>query len=108
MVAIATVTRSGSTGSVGKQFSPAAHGMSSGLAPQLSGSIRSRTKATKQEVAEVFLANLRARGDIHVDEEGFVEGIKEHFEGLPSRQAFLLSVLLYLGGFASFTAVFPS
>ena len=89
MVAIATVTRSGSNGSIGKHFSPAVHGMSSGLAPQISGSIRSRTKATKQEVAEVFLANLRARGDIHLDEEGFVESIKEHFEGLPSRQAFL-------------------
>lgn len=43
---------------------------------------RSRQKA---EVAEAFVTNLRARGGVDVDSEGFIESIKEHFLSLPSR-----------------------
>ena len=42
-------------------------------------------KIAKSEVVEAFLTNLRNRGNIDVDEPGFVEGIKEHFATLPSR-----------------------
>lgn len=56
-------------------------------------------KASKQDVAEAFLDNLRARGDIDVEQDGFTESIKEHFEGLPSRQAFSSDLFSYLGGF---------
>lgn len=90
MVAIATLTRNGSNGSLGKYISPSSSGksMSSGLARQTSGSMRTRQlKASKQDVAEAFLDNLRARGDIDVEQDGFTESIKEHFEGLPSRYA---------------------
>lgn len=48
------------------------------------GSLRRRTK---QEVAEALLANLRARGSVDVDSDGFADAIKQHFESLPSRQA---------------------
>jgi hypothetical protein len=94
MVAIANVARTGSKDSLGKSLSPSVSGvsMSSGLTPQLQqGTIRAtaRTRATKQEVAEAFLANLRARKDIDVDQDGFAQAIKDHFEGLPSRQATL-------------------
>jgi hypothetical protein len=101
MVAIANLNRNGSNGSVGKYISPSSIGMSSGLARQPSGSMRTRQlKASKQDVAEAFLDNLRARGDIDVDQDGFVESIKGHFESLPSRQAFY-ALLSYLGGFCS-------
>jgi len=89
MVAVATLTRNGSSGSIGKYISPTSSGMSSGLARPTSGSMRTRQlKASKQDVAEAFLDNLRARGDIDVEQDGFIESVKEHFESLPSRQAF--------------------
>lgn len=54
-------------------------------AGQISSQRSMRTKATKQEVAESFIANLRARRDIDVDQNGFIQAIKDHFESLPSR-----------------------
>ena len=100
MVAIATLNRNGSNGSVGKYISPSSSGMSTGLARQPSGSMRTRQlKAPKQDVAEAFLDNLRARGDIDVEQDGFTESIKEHFESLPSRQAFSSLLLSIFGGF---------
>jgi hypothetical protein len=99
---VAILTRNGSNGSVGKYISPSSSGMSSGLARQPSGSMRSRSlKVSKQDVADAFLDNLRSRGDIDVDQDGFTESIKEHFESLPSRQAFSSVLLSCLGGFCS-------
>lgn len=46
------------------------------------GSLRRRSKA---EIADLFLANLRARGSLDVDAPGFAEDIRQHFDGLPSR-----------------------
>jgi hypothetical protein len=42
-------------------------------------------KIQKSEVAEAFLANLRGRDNINVDEPGFAESIRQHFDSLPSR-----------------------
>ena len=43
-------------------------------------------RRTRVEVAEALLAQLRARGaGIDVDSPGFAEGIRQHFENLPSR-----------------------
>lgn len=82
MVAIALPTIN-SNGSLGKlaPFSQAMSGPVSGLQP--SGSLR--TKISKLEVAEAFLTNLRARGSIDVDQPGFIDSIKGHFDSLPSR-----------------------
>jgi hypothetical protein len=44
-----------------------------------------RRRATKAEVVDAFLANLRARGGIDVDAPGFAESVKHHFETLPTR-----------------------
>ena len=46
------------------------------------GSLRRRSK---QEIADQFLANLRARGNLDVDAPGFAEDLRAHFENLPSR-----------------------
>lgn len=47
-------------------------------------STRSR-RPTKLEIADLFITKLRSRNNIDCDAPGFVEGIKEHFEKLPSR-----------------------
>ena len=105
---IATLSRTSSShGSIGKLSSPIGfNGMSSGLSPQLSqgnGSSASfRRKTTKLEVAEAFISNLRSRGDIDIQQDGFLESIKEHFEGLPSRCAFHPSIFNYFFSAASF------
>lgn len=44
-----------------------------------------RGKLTKADVAASFIENLRARGSIDVDRDGFQAGVIAHFEGLPSR-----------------------
>lgn len=54
----------------------AVHPSGAPLASQ--ASLRRRSKL---EIAEQFLANLRARGNLQVEEEA----IKAHFESLPSR-----------------------
>ena len=46
------------------------------------GSLRRRSK---QEIADQFLANLRARGNLDVDAPGFTDDLRAHFENLPSR-----------------------
>ena len=111
MVAILRVASTGS--SLGKNSPSQASGMSmsSGLTPQLRpamspreadgppGGLQAgpqatgrvggamRMRATKAEMADAFLANLRARKDIDVDQDGFAAAIKGHFESLPSRYA---------------------
>lgn len=62
-------------------------GMSASLPPTgpplaSQGSLRRRSK---QEIADQFLANLRARGNLDVDAPGFAEDLRAHFENLPSR-----------------------
>ena len=81
MVAIASVSSNGSLG----KLAPLSYSMNATGAPQLSGSVRSRSRATKLEVAEAFIGNLRTRANIDVDQPGFIESIKDHFESLPSR-----------------------
>lgn len=63
--------------------------MSASGGAQLAGGIRTRMKATKGEVAEAFISNLRDRGNINVDQPGFIESIRQHFEALPSRYAII-------------------
>ena len=47
-----------------------------------------RRSASKLQCAEAFLANLRSRSPpLDVDAPGFGEGIRQHFESLPSRCA---------------------
>ncbi len=41
----------------------------------------------RQDALESFLTSLRAKGVIDVDQPGFVESVREHFELLPSRYA---------------------
>lgn len=48
------------------------------------GSLRRRSKT---EIADQFLANLRARGNLDVDSPDFAEDLRTHFESLPSRYA---------------------
>jgi len=83
MVAIATVSSNGSLGKLGAAGS-LTHSMSDSMG-QVSGAMRSRSRATKQEVAEAFISSLRARGNIDVDQPGFIDSVKGHFESLPSR-----------------------
>jgi len=85
MLAVATLDSHGSHGSLGNQCSPPACGMSTGVIQPAAGLERQRGKTTKLEVADAFIANLRAKGDVAIDEEGFVESIREHFASLPSR-----------------------
>lgn len=47
----------------------------------------SKRHLARQEALESFLACLRARGTVDVDQPGFVESMKEHFDLLPSRYA---------------------
>lgn len=47
----------------------------------------SRRKQTKQDIVEQLLANLRQRGSINTDDPAFVEGLRAHFDTLPSRCA---------------------
>jgi hypothetical protein len=61
--------------------------MSNNAAGQVTGvgSDQRPRRLQKIEVAEAFINNLRGRGNIDVDAEGFADSIKEHFLGLPSR-----------------------
>lgn len=55
--------------------------------PPLSRTISSARRRSKLETAEAFLGLLRQRGGIDVDAPGFADGLREHFESLPSRYA---------------------
>lgn len=44
-------------------------------------------RKTKQDVCDAFLEQLRERGDIDIGAAGFIEGICQHFERLPTRYA---------------------
>lgn len=44
-------------------------------------------KATRNEILEAFIANLRQRGSIDLDAPGVLQGIREHFQRLPTRYA---------------------
>ena len=50
-------------------------------------SSRGRQSMARQDALDSFIATLRGRGTIDVDQPGFVEGVREHFEMLPSRYA---------------------
>jgi len=47
----------------------------------------SMRKRTKGDACERFLVNLRELAEVDVDEPGFIEGIKKHFQSLPTRYA---------------------
>ena len=49
-------------------------------------------KRTKQEVCDSFLKNLVVRGDVDVEAPGFAEGIRRHFDSLPTRYALDVSI----------------
>ena len=42
-------------------------------------------RQSKQQIADLFLQNLRQRGNLDVDAPGFAEDLRAHFESLPSR-----------------------
>ncbi len=44
-------------------------------------------KATRNEIVEAFISNLRARGTIDLESPGILVGIREHFQHLPTRYA---------------------
>lgn len=44
-------------------------------------------ETARQDALESFLTSLRAKGVIDVDQPGFIESVREHFELLPSRYA---------------------
>ena len=44
-------------------------------------------RASKSEILEAFLANLRQRGNIDLEAPGVVDGIRQHFNELPTRYA---------------------
>lgn len=44
-------------------------------------------RATKSEILEAFLSNLRQRGNVDLEAAGVLEGIRRHFSELPSRYA---------------------
>ena len=44
-------------------------------------------KATRNDILETFIHNLRQRGTIDLDAPGVLAGIREHFQRLPSRYA---------------------
>ncbi|PSC75761.1 Tyrosine-kinase isoform SRK1 [Micractinium conductrix] len=48
------------------------------------GSLR---RQSKQQIADLFLQNLRQRGNLDVDAPGSAEDLRAHFESLPSRYA---------------------
>eukprot|EP00775_Hariotina_reticulata_P007213 gene7213-7427_t len=54
--------------------------------PSMQQAVPHRRK-TKQEVCDQFLARLQERGDIDIGAPGFIEGICQHFERLPTRYA---------------------
>lgn len=46
-----------------------------------------KSRRTKEEVCNAFLATLAERGDIDVDAPGFRHSIRQHFDSLPTRYA---------------------
>jgi hypothetical protein len=44
-------------------------------------------RRSKQEIAEAFIFRLRERKSIDLEAPGFIEGIKQHFQLLPTRYA---------------------
>ena len=42
-------------------------------------------RQSKAEIADAFLASLRARGGLDVDAPGVADAIRDHFRLLPSR-----------------------
>lgn len=51
------------------------------------GGMQAGRRRTKQDVCDQFLEQLRERGDIDIGAAGFIEGICQHFERLPTRYA---------------------
>lgn len=85
-------TNSGSLGnlthSIGGSSLPIAYqGRSFGKRDSSRGNSMLRRQTARQDALDSFIAALRARGTIDVDQPGFVEGMREHFELLPSRYA---------------------
>jgi hypothetical protein len=58
-----------------------------GPASQQAPADRPRARQTKQSITQAFLERLQARGDINIAAPGFVEGVCQHFERLPTRYA---------------------
>lgn len=44
-------------------------------------------RATRNDIVEAFISNLRARGTIDLESPGILVGIREHFQHLPTRYA---------------------
>lgn len=52
---------------------------------QMQMSSHNARKRSKQEVCEAFIKNLLERGDVNVEQPGFLDGVRAHFEKLPTR-----------------------
>jgi len=86
---------SGSFGAHGMSLSqggsslPISQGLSKSFTRRESsrGSMLMRRQNARQDALDSFLSTLRSRGTIDVDQDGFIDSMREHFELLPSRYA---------------------
>lgn len=86
---------SGSWGSLHHQLSISPTASGQGTAPPLSGMSQAAAqpqhtparKATRNEILDAFIGNLRHRGSIDLEATGVLPGIREHFQRLPTRYA---------------------
>ncbi len=49
-------------------------------------------RRTKAQICEHYIQRLRERGDLPMEQPGFVEGIRRHFDTLPTRYALDVNV----------------
>ena len=67
-------------------FSPEGGSGMAGLSPA-SAVPSSLRKRSKLDVCDAFLARLREKGSLELDDFAFIEGVQQHFRSLPSRYA---------------------
>lgn len=73
---------------IGQQLSSGRGGLSGRTgSATLRGTSYNRRQMARQEALESFLSTLRSRGTVDVDQPGFIDSMKEHFDMLPSKYA---------------------
>uniref|UniRef100_A0A1D1ZPD5 non-specific serine/threonine protein kinase n=1 Tax=Auxenochlorella protothecoides TaxID=3075 RepID=A0A1D1ZPD5_AUXPR len=94
MATLVTIGHSSSPSSFGSLVHPAA---CRGMSPDTNDTPKwaqgeSFRRRGKREVAESFIEQLRKREGFDVDAPGFIQGVLEHFDSLPSRYAFDVNI----------------